>query len=249
MRHRSQDRTTLQAAELQEKRNALARRIATWRHVQDRYMPGIYTEARARVQSELHPEDQLLFLPSHVTPPRASISHLRIIETRLRVAQADDALTEIRRLLRITLGLADYRWTQVGHGQGPKTRTRAVIDRYKARIQLASEAYRAARSALIELDPQGAWIRHLQALQDDDIRWPTRDEGEAQSTRVISWIWLNAGTQETAGSGEEIGDSESLTLSLFIIKLILIQACVLSGSDHAPVLLGGQRNSCWWLMR
>ncbi len=171
-------------------------------------MPGIYTEACARVQSELEPEEQTLFLPSQVTPPSNSISHLRTIETRLRIAQADDALTEIRRLLRITLGLSDYRWTQVGHGQGPRTRARALIDRYKARLQLASEGYRAAHRALVELNPLGSWVGRLRELRDDDIRWPTRDEGEAQSTREISWIWLTAGHDETVGSDEEVGDSK-----------------------------------------
>ncbi|KAF4582629.1 hypothetical protein EYR40_002552 [Pleurotus pulmonarius] len=216
--HRNQERTTLQAAELQEKRNALARRINSWRDIQDRYMPGVLTEARERMQSELQPEQQILFLPSHVTPPPRSISHLRTIETRLRIAQADDALTETRRLLRITLGLSDYRWTQVGHGQGPRTRARAVINRYKARLQLAAEAYRAARRALVQLDPQGEWMGRLRELQDNDIRWPTREEGEAQSTRELSWIWLNVRPQEAGSTSEEIGDSKCLVPFLQSVK-------------------------------
>ena len=175
-------------------------------------MPGVFTEARGREEGERQPENQTLFLPSHVTPSPRSISHLRAIETRLRVAQADDTLTETRRLLRITLGLADYRWTQVGHGQGPRTRARALVDRYKARLQLAAEAYRAARGALVQLDPLGPWIGRLRELQDGDIRWPTREEGEAQSTRELSWIWLNANPQETEGTSEEIGDSECFIL-------------------------------------
>ncbi|KAF9493978.1 hypothetical protein BDN71DRAFT_1508040 [Pleurotus eryngii] len=190
LRHPNQERTTLQAAELQEKRNTLSRRILSWRLVQNRYMPGIFTEARGQAQAELQSEEQTLFLPSHVTPAPRSISHLCAIEACLRVTQADDALTETRRLLRIMLGLADYRWTQVSHGQGPRTRARALVDHYKARLQLATEAYRTARKALVQLDPLGSWIGRLRELQDGDIRWPTREEGE-----------------EMQGTSEEIGDS------------------------------------------
>ncbi|KAF9489136.1 hypothetical protein BDN71DRAFT_1343661, partial [Pleurotus eryngii] len=207
LRHPNQERTTLQAAELQEKRNTLSRRILSWCLVQNRYMPGIFTEARGQAQVELQSEEQTLFLPSHVTPAPRSISHLCAIEARLCVAQADDALTETRRLLRITLGLADYQWTQVSHGQGPRTRAHAVVDRYKAQLQLATEAYRMARKALVQLDPLGSWIGRLHELQDGDIRWPTREEGEVQGTRELSWIWLNVNPQEMQGTSEEIGDS------------------------------------------
>lgn len=183
-------------------------------------MPGIFTEARGQAQAELQSEEQTLFLPSHVTPAPRSISHLCAIEARLRVAQADDALTETRRLLRITLGLADYQWTQVSHGQGPRTRACALVDRYKARLQLATEAYRTARKALVQLDPLGSWIGRLRELQDGDIRWPTREEGEAQSTRELSWIWLNVNPQEMQGTSEEIGDSEYRILSSSTVRLM-----------------------------
>ena len=51
-------------------------------------------------------------------------------EVRLHVAQADDALAELRKLLRITMGLWDYKHTQLGPSQGAGTHARTMISRF-----------------------------------------------------------------------------------------------------------------------
>lgn len=197
------DRTVLQAAELQEKRNKLSRRIELWRVDQAQHMPAIAADLEH--QPGAHPEKAALLLPSEL-PPCPELDSLRDKEARLRLAQADDSLAGLRRLLRITAGLAAYKFTQIGFGQGPNTRARAQIDRFKEKVTLTAQRYRAAYQALISLDPQGEWMTRLRHLADSDIRWPSRDLDEAEGTREISWIWRTRHARTQApGSSTDAG--------------------------------------------
>lgn len=56
--------------------------------------------------------------------PFEAIELLRVKEARLRTGQADDALVELRRLLRITMGMWDFKFTDVGFSQRGNTRAR-----------------------------------------------------------------------------------------------------------------------------
>jgi len=76
----------------------------------------------------------------------------------MRIAQADDALAELRKLLRITMGLWSYKNTQIGPSQHASTRARSMIGRFRDKINRAADRYRAAYSALKELDPGGDWM-------------------------------------------------------------------------------------------
>jgi len=64
----------------------------------------------------LHPEKTPLHLPSAIP----SVSHLAICgglvdkERRMRIAQADDALDDLKQMLQILMGLWDYKYKQVG---------------------------------------------------------------------------------------------------------------------------------------
>jgi hypothetical protein len=111
-------KTTLpQSAELREKRNVFYRRIQKWQDIQNSYMLAV-TEMRAERSSEsdsLCPESIPLFLPS--SNPSLSSGSLAEKEKRLRVAQLDDSLQELRRLLRVTMGLWEYKYTQLGPSQ------------------------------------------------------------------------------------------------------------------------------------
>lgn len=149
-------------------------------------MPSIASDLEPRAGPT--PEKAALLLPSQF-PPSLELASMQTREARIRVAQADDSLLDLRRLLRITAGLAEYKYTQVGFGQGPNTRARSQITRFKSKVALTAERYRAAYQALLCLDPQGSWITRLLKLEDSDIRWPTRNPDEAEGTREISWIW------------------------------------------------------------
>lgn len=188
-------KTAHQTNEIQEKRNTLHRRIEKWRQVQSIYMPSV-SDLRAAMpaafaSSITHPEQSLLYLPSQIPQEESLFGDLVQKERRLRVAQADDALIELRRLLRITMGLWQYKHTQLGSGQHSNTRARALISRFKNKINRCADRYRAARNALKSLDPTAGWTMRFLELQPDDIRGPEKsDEDESERQRELSWIWL-----------------------------------------------------------
>jgi hypothetical protein len=140
--------------------------------------------------SATHPETDLLYLPSQMPLGNSVLDSLADKERRLRVAQADDALAELKRLLRITMGLWEYKYTQIGSGQGANTRTRTMITRFKTKVTRCVDRYRVARAVLLKLDPTGDWIIRLRELKAEDIRAPGREEGESEGRRELSWIWL-----------------------------------------------------------
>lgn len=167
------------------------------------------------------PETIKLFLPSQC-PHQPPLSTLREKETRLRLAQAEDALHELKRLLRIIDGLWQHKFTQIGFGQGPNTRLRSQITRFKAKVSRTADRYRMARAALLELDPQGTWISQLKPLNATDLRGPlkqdenraqpqnsARAEREPEGYRQVSWIWL---TRRSLAEANEEG-AEPLTES------------------------------------
>lgn len=137
----------------------------------------------------------------------------------MRIAQADDSLTDLRRMLRITMGLWDYKITNVGPSQVSSTRTRTMIDGYRTKVTRCVEHYRAAWNSLLQLDPNGEWILRLKELKADDVRPPERREEDKkkEGKREVSWIWMGrtsnpdaAITEEeidTVVSDEEMGDS------------------------------------------
>jgi hypothetical protein len=110
-------------------------------------------------------------------------------ERRLRHAQAYDALSDLRKLLRVTVGLDDYKITQIGPSQRIGTRSRALISRFAEKTTRCAERYRAAYSALLALDPNGDWKNHLKVLKDEDIKTPGKGGDESENSRVLSWIW------------------------------------------------------------
>jgi hypothetical protein len=128
-------------------------------------------------------------------------------EKRLRLAQANDALDDLRRQLRVTMGLGHYKNTQVGASQRVSTRARSLIGRFKDKTSRCAERYRAAHSALLSLDPNGDWKNRLRILKDEDIKGPRRGEDEAEGTRELSWIWHVACQSGVSGvsSREELG--------------------------------------------
>jgi hypothetical protein len=93
-------KTTPQLAGLQERRNALLSRIQRWQGIQSLYMPAVM-EATEDVGDHCiaQPETIPLHLPSGMPQTLGSIDGLADKERRLRLAQADDALIELRRLL------------------------------------------------------------------------------------------------------------------------------------------------------
>jgi hypothetical protein len=204
-------KTPHERADLEERRNILRRRLTNWMEARNLYIPPLSEDPNvSRNYSAISPPEAApLQLPSMLpaTLRKSCSFKLADIEARFRHAQAEDALSELRRLLRMTMGLQDYKSTQIGPSQRANTRARSLINRFRDKISRCAERYRSARNALLSLDQDGDWQFHLQQLSAEDIRPPTRNEDESEGTRVLSWIWRVARRSGLEGvtSTEQLG--------------------------------------------
>ena len=204
--------TQKQLADLEEKRRILLGRINKWREVQLAYIPDIgslVANTASKLISDSHSltaEDVPLFLPSSLSanlqsPPgfTKTLAH----EIRLRIAQADDALADIRHHLRIISGLWQFKKVNIsGTGNQPNTRMRSLFNRFNHRMRQSVLRYRAARSALLTANLEGdQWEDRLKDLKDSDVRGPGKDDfylqepgkanyGASKGRYEMSWIWL-----------------------------------------------------------
>ncbi|KAG2122912.1 hypothetical protein DEU56DRAFT_873540 [Suillus clintonianus] len=192
--------TDRQKTFLVRQRNALQCKVDAWKGVQL-----LYTPAAQFLSSRLetvgipdNPEDIKLFLPSSLTADTISCSpHLLTIEWELQIAQAGDALDEIRQSLR----LRDYMYTfkrNCIRGQSANTRAHNVLGRVEARAAAAADRYRAAHTALSSLAPvlnKVGWNVKLHSLNNkDDVHGMTVPrKGESEGRRQLLWIWVVEG--------------------------------------------------------
>lgn len=181
-----------------------------------------------------HAEDIKLGLPSQLLPNLRQHVAMRSLvdkERRLRLAQADDALADIRRIRRIIMGITQFRRLNInGTGQRDSGRIRQMYVRLQTKVKLSAERYRAAYKALSILDPDGLWSHRLRPLLPEDIRGPGQDEdtildaalsekekkrradrrGPRQGFYEVSWIWRVPGmadsSQASAPDSEEFID-------------------------------------------
>ncbi|KAI0039074.1 hypothetical protein FA95DRAFT_1504685 [Auriscalpium vulgare] len=197
MRAAGLDGTPASKATLKERQNVLRHRITAWRAIQQIYMPGTANLLTSATDSPgdaaPDPSKITLLLPSELSHPlRASVCvpGLAEKETRLRRAQAEDSLHQVRRFLRVSLGLRHYKRVHVdGPGQKANTRARGMIDRLEDKKKRYIARYRASHSALCALEPDGDWTSTLHQLKDDDIRAPRLVGELGQGTHTVSWIW------------------------------------------------------------
>jgi hypothetical protein len=209
-------KTGHEVSDLQDKWTTLRRRIENWREVQLFYMPTALQvhESSQSSDERQRPESVDLRLPSGVPRNMWPTLAAGLIdkEKRLRVAQAHDGLAELRKMLRVTMGLWQYKRTQLGPSQRANTRARSMIERYREKVERCADRYRSARAALLALDPAGNWT-HLRELHPKDVKLPGRsDEDKGEGVRELSWIWMTQkGDSEgaTEAGEDEINDSES----------------------------------------
>lgn len=173
-------------------------------------MPAI---SRLRLQRTppgiVQPEDMSLFLPSSLVNDASAPTYyvIRTIERRLRNAQAEDALDQLRRHLRARSHLYHVKRRDV-RGQRYNTCSQTYIKNINDKISIDAARYRAAYTALSVLDPQNehGWKRHLHLLNTEDIRSMTEPlSGESEGRRTLSWIWRTTGTL-----GEDVDKEEDL---------------------------------------
>ena len=219
--------TPHESADIQEKRNSLAHRIQQWCEVQLAYTPTVaallvsdLTNSDLPSPSFETPESTNLFLPSSLPPnlrDNETIKKIAAKELRLRIAQADDSLADIRRLHRLITGLTNFKKLNVsGAGNKPNTRMRTLHNRMMNKVDRSADRYIAARKALLSLDSSGGnWKDRLRELdKKKDIRGPGRDPDDLTSKGryEISWIWTI--TRPINNTPDEAEDSEALNTSL-----------------------------------
>lgn len=216
--------TTLQAAELQDKRNSLQRRIDTWRDVQDIYMPSaraLRETTSTTTTAPKHPETINLILPSAMTETireSGCLQGLAMKEGRLRLAQADDALRELRRQLRVSAQILDFKKHTVGGtSQRMATKTQTLMLRFHNKTLRCARRYSAAYNTLDALHHPGDWRDRLRPLNHSaDLKLPGRDKEEdkkkkqvreSEGKREISWIWLapRCDSERDGATGDEYG--------------------------------------------
>jgi len=152
------------------------------------YIPNIGSLVANTTSKLLAAEDVPLFLPSSLSPNLQNTpGFLKALEheIQLRIAQADDALADIRHHLRIISGLWQFKKVNIsGTRNRPNTRMRALFNRFNHRMQQSVLRYRAARSALVSANlKEQHWEDRLQNLKDSDVCGPGKDDfflGEAR---------------------------------------------------------------------
>src|SRR5271168_4829114 len=119
-------------------------------------------------------EEVKLFLPSSVPVVLwNSMKNVAAKELRLRKAQADESLEDIRRGRRMITGLTQFKKLNIcaSAGNKPNTRMQTLYNRLQRRIKRAANCYQAARNALYQLEPDGGtWKDRYRELDIKDIR-------------------------------------------------------------------------------
>lgn len=223
-------RTSKQLADLEGKRTSLRSRIQWWRQAQLVYMPCVAALiAPTLSDDESNPkepaESMPLYLLSSLPQQLRQLPELATMlekECRLRMAQADDALAEIRRQRRIISGLWQFKRLNIdGTGNRTSTRMRTLYNRFNLRVRRYAECYRAAHRSLLVLNPNGAWQLRLKDLKDGDIRGPGKeDNGTGNSRFEPSWIWL----VPRVCSAPDMGDSEQVLDDSLQVEWAKVQA-------------------------
>ena len=210
-------------ADLHEKRSVLLHRINTWRRAQLIHTPhaaNMVVESTAVDENGLPrlemAENFPILFPSSLPVQVRSLSEMAQVcetEKKLRIAQAEDALVEVRRQRRIVQGLWQFKKINVsGTGNRPNTKMLTLYKRINHKIERAAQKYRTARSALLLLDPTGTWKDCYRDLRREDIRGPGKDANDTKTTNgrfEPSWIWLvpqasNSSTQTEDEFNESI---------------------------------------------
>jgi hypothetical protein len=217
-----QHSTDLQRSKIQERINSLRSKIAAWASVQELYIPGTAT-LRAKAVADAppdaplpHPCDLDLWLPSTLSRRTECDQHLRQCEWDLRIAQAYDALGDIRDNLRLLTHLWKQKQAFI-RGQRPGTRARSIIDNANDKVSAGAAKYRANWVALGRLatyltDPRlgGApWLKVLKELKAEDVRGISVGAmGESEGRRHVSWIWMAYTAGVSVDEVAQLGDSE-----------------------------------------
>ncbi|KLO04000.1 hypothetical protein SCHPADRAFT_948091 [Schizopora paradoxa] len=224
------NRTTRSVA-ADDKESELRRKIVMWRkQLQTVYMPGLKSaetnsgegggegddesDSGADVD-DIEVWDMDLRLPSSLPALErndACVPGLVEKERRLRLAQLDDALEELKRGLRTIRNLKLHRTAHTaGAGVAANTRMQSLIAKHDMKVKRTADRYRATRLALLSLDSSKNWQERLQVLSPGDVSPPAPVQGESEGRFKQSWIWSSGGAGQVV---DGIEDDEAVDESL-----------------------------------
>ena len=160
--------------------------IDNWQQSQLVYTPHVATLLSASSQLDENNlswvemvENTPLLLPSSLPSHIHTLSEMKCacdIEKHLRVAQANDALADIRKQCQIVQGLWQFKHIQLsGTGNRPNTKILTLYNCIYHKVKRATHKYHTARLALLNLDPDGTWKDRLKELRKEDIHGPGKD--------------------------------------------------------------------------
>ncbi|KAG1866770.1 hypothetical protein F4604DRAFT_1928071 [Suillus subluteus] len=140
-----------QKGNLLHQRNGLNRKIESWQMMQVLYMPVVHGMLSTSISPYFNSgienaEDLRLLLPSAIRNHPCH-DHLQLYEWELHLAQAHDALEELRQCLWICSSLLTYKKDWV-RGQGANTRAQNALECVTGRQAACTARYHASWEAL-----------------------------------------------------------------------------------------------------
>ncbi|KAJ7205080.1 hypothetical protein C8J57DRAFT_1259097 [Mycena rebaudengoi] len=185
---------------IEERCATFFKKLAIFRHLQLVFMPG--AKAILEVEEGLRNVDAApiaaeavkLWMPHKV--PDSTCSIVCVVglcgtETRLRVAQCQNALSTLRTRLHAKRHFISYRNANVA-GQVQSTKVATLIGQIGERVDMAAAKYRKGRDALVALNGGEAHVPQFRELHADDIRL-NGDWGESDGAARKKLAMIGAG--------------------------------------------------------
>ena len=237
-------------SELLGQQHMLHHHINNWCRIQIIYMAGVTQIHKSQstllpISTPTHPEHEVLYLPLSITSDfqlSSCIPGLIYTECHIHVGQADNALNEVRWQLHITLLIIRFKCGQQQASQQLSQKSRALMAKFKNKMNQATNWYIAAYTALTTLDPDGSWASHLQRLDiTKDLHLPRWEEAngldekqevcgkgmrfrgqkQSENRQELSWIWRakHGGQPSKVTSADEVNKSKSTSLYTVLLPL------------------------------
>ncbi|KAJ7760147.1 hypothetical protein DFH07DRAFT_867895 [Mycena maculata] len=223
-----------------ERTSKLRRKIVAWIELQTRFFPGLKNvreledEERASI-AETRPIAGVDVSAIKLWPPSAIAAtseakdvpvatEILVLEYRLRVAQAHEALHEVRRLLLVRTYTYKGKDTR-SRGVAANTRAGHKIAALNNQIERGAAQYRVGRAALVTLGgvlKRTEWEWTLLELKEDDVRGLPRatfsdperrkkNQNKMVKLQVpecpLSWIWINRGEKWEPGDTAALNEA------------------------------------------
>ncbi|KAG6914287.1 hypothetical protein DXG01_001266 [Tephrocybe rancida] len=175
--------TSAQKTSLQRKRTSLLKKIRKFHDIQVGFIPGLSPVGYSTVPAEELP----LRLPSSLTPEQCTLAPTLVsLEDRLREAHACQALSKLRRQLRLRTFALKFK-DENAHSQGAYTRMRTLSNQIDSKICSARDQYNAAWYALFQLRGEGSWQDMYRVLRKEDIRGVNERAVVVEEEQADAW--------------------------------------------------------------